>query len=104
VLLPDWMLLRRAYAAPVIWSALTSYTGGVGYRRIAVRMGVPQTTVRDWLRAFRRAERGLLDQFARRGHVHGPAITAAERLSPRQPAFNTSPPPAAGVRPSARPP
>jgi hypothetical protein len=117
VLLPDWMLLRRAYAAPVIWSALTSYAGGVGYRRIAVRLRLPETTVRDWLRAFRRVERGLLDQFARRGHVHDSAVTAVERLSPPHPAWrfavlvtagrllvNTSPPRATAVLPSARPP
>ena len=110
VLLPDWMLLRRAYAAPVIWSALTSNARGVGYRRIAVRMRLPETTVRDWLRAFRRAERGLLDQLtwrgaargrsgakpedkrsrlqlASRGHVHESAVGALERLSPPHPAW-----------------
>src|SRR5262249_26356452 len=87
VLLPDWMLLRRAYAAPVIWSALTSHARGVGYRRIAVRLRVPETTVRDWLRAFRRTERGVLDQLARRGHVYDTAVHALERLSPPHPAW-----------------
>jgi hypothetical protein len=53
VLLPDWMLLRRAYAAPVIWEALAAHARGLGYRRIALRRGLPETTVRDWLRALR---------------------------------------------------
>jgi transposase-like protein len=54
VLLPDWMLLRRAYAAPVIGEAVAAHLGGKGYRRIALTLGLPETTVRDWLRAFRR--------------------------------------------------
>ena len=54
VLLPDWMLLRRAYAAPVVQEVITQHTHGKGYRRIALSLGLPETTVRDWLRAFRR--------------------------------------------------
>ena len=54
VLLPDWMVLRRAYAAPVIREAIAAHLGGKGYRRIALILGLPETTVRDWLRAFRR--------------------------------------------------
>ncbi|MEU0885870.1 DUF6431 domain-containing protein [Lentzea sp. NPDC005914] len=54
VLLPDWMSLRRAYAAPVIREAVAAHVGGRGYRRIALSLGLPETTVRDWLRAFRR--------------------------------------------------
>ncbi|NKE58396.1 hypothetical protein FXN61_16830 [Lentzea sp. PSKA42] len=54
VLLPDWMLLRRAYAAPVIREAVAAHVRGKGYRRIALSLGLPETTVRDWLRAFRR--------------------------------------------------
>ncbi len=55
VLLPDWMLPRRAYAAPIIWEALVAHARGLGYRKIAVRRGLPETTVRDWLRSLRAA-------------------------------------------------
>lgn len=43
---------RRAYAASVIWLAVLA--GRHGWRT-AARMRVPRTTVRDWLRRFRRA-------------------------------------------------
>ena len=54
VLLPDWMSLRRAYAAHVIREVVAAHVSGRGYRRIALCFGLPETTVRDWLRAFRR--------------------------------------------------
>jgi len=54
VLLPDWMVVRRAYAAPVIWGVLAAHAHGLGYRRIALTSDLPETTVRDWLRAGRR--------------------------------------------------
>lgn len=57
VLLPDWMVVRRAYAAPVIWDVLAAHSRGLGYRRIAVSCDLPETTVRDWLRALRRTPR-----------------------------------------------
>jgi hypothetical protein len=53
VLLPGWMLPRRAYAAPVIRDVLMAHANGLGYRRIALRHGLPEMTVRDWLRALR---------------------------------------------------
>ena len=86
VLLPGWMLPRRAYAARVVGAVLAARSRGIGYRRIALRMRLPAATVRDWLRAYP----GL------RLH-HGPApVRAAVR--------NTSPRHPAGGRRSARPP
>ena len=55
VLLPVAVLLRRAYAAELIWAALTVRAEGCGHRRVAAAVGVPATTVRGWLR--RMAER-----------------------------------------------
>jgi hypothetical protein len=114
VLLPDWMLLRRAYAAPVIWSALAAHARGVGYRRIALRLRLPATTIRDWLRAFRLVEPALVAQL---GYTGTSAVVALERLSPPLPAWraavrlsagrllrNTTPPHTAGAVPSARSP
>jgi hypothetical protein len=50
VLLPVTLLLRRAYAAEVIWAALRAKAAGGGHRPIAAELGVPAATVRGWLR------------------------------------------------------
>ena len=52
VLLPVTLLLRRAYAAEVIWEALAAKAAGVGHRGIAAKLGVPACTVRGWLRVI----------------------------------------------------
>ena len=54
VLLPVSLLLRRAYAAGVIWAVLEARAAGVGYRRIAVAAGIPACSVRRWLRVIDR--------------------------------------------------
>jgi hypothetical protein len=54
VLLAVSCLLRRADAAEVIGAAATAKGSGVGYRRIAARLGRPASTVRGWLRALSR--------------------------------------------------
>lgn len=53
VLLPDWLLLRRADSVEVIGAALVAHARSAGYRRIARAIGRPPTTVRDWLRRWR---------------------------------------------------
>jgi hypothetical protein len=50
VLLPASVLLRRADAVTVIGEALLAKAAGVGHRPIAVRLDVPASTVRGWLR------------------------------------------------------
>lgn len=50
VLLPVTVLARRGYAAAVVWAALVARARGVGHRRVAEPLGVPDTTVRGWLR------------------------------------------------------
>jgi hypothetical protein len=52
VLLPAWLLLRRADAAAVIGAALEAAAAGAGHRRIAGLLGRPASTVRGWLRRF----------------------------------------------------
>ncbi len=54
VLLPVSLLLRRAYAAEVIWAVFEAHAAGVGYRRIAVAAGISACTVRRWLRVVGR--------------------------------------------------
>lgn len=50
VLLPARLLLRRADEGLVIGAALTAAARGRGHRRIAAVLGVPEGTVRGWLR------------------------------------------------------
>jgi hypothetical protein len=52
VLLPVSCLLRRADGVAVIWAALAAKAGGMGFRPIAVGLGRPASTVRDWLARF----------------------------------------------------
>ena len=79
VLLPDSMLRRRQYGVEVIWAGLLAAARGRPWNQVAAELGVPYTTVREWLRRFaRRADRvhawlcGLLprlvdDPVCRRG-------------------------------------
>ena len=50
VLLPVTVLARRAHSAVLVWAALVARAGGLGHRRIAEPLRVPETTVRGWLR------------------------------------------------------
>ena len=50
VLLPVTCLLRRAWAAAVVWSAAAARAAGAGFRPVAAGLEVPGTTVRGWLR------------------------------------------------------
>lgn len=117
VLLPDWLLARRAYAARVIWRALVAHATGTGYRRIALRLRVPETTVRDWLRACARMEPRLVARLAGAGHTSSSAVLHLDR-STRPPApwriaarltggrllVNTSPPRVVHGKPADQPP
>lgn len=49
VLVPVSTLERRADGADVVGAALLARAEGLGYRRIAVRVGRPISTVRGWL-------------------------------------------------------
>ena len=52
VLLPVSVLVRRADAVAVIGAALVARAQGRGHRPIAAELGVPECTVRGWLRRF----------------------------------------------------
>ena len=74
-MLPVSLLLRRAYAAELVWAVLQAKAGGVGHRRIAAAAGIPACTVRRWLRVIgRRVE-------AVRGWFLGVAVTAGVDVS-----------------------
>ena len=50
MLLPARLLLRRADEVPVVGAALMAAARGLGYRRAARDLQVPEDTVRGWLR------------------------------------------------------
>ena len=50
VLLPDSMLRRRQYGVEVIWAALLAAARRRPWNQVAAELGVPYTTVREWLR------------------------------------------------------
>lgn len=53
-MLADWSLPRRRDTIEVIGAALLAHAQGAGHRRIAALLGVPECTVRGWLRRARR--------------------------------------------------
>jgi hypothetical protein len=59
VLLANWSLPRRRDTIDVIGAALLVHAHGVGHRPIACRLGVPEGTVRGWLRRVRKNAEGL---------------------------------------------
>ena len=52
MLLPPFVLARRADAVSVIGAALAAAAAGLGHRLVAARLGRPEATVRGWLRRF----------------------------------------------------
>ena len=80
VLLPDVALLRRQDEVSVIGAAIEANVAGVGYRRIAGRLGACPDTVRGWLRRF--VERA--DQI--RAHFTRCAVVLDPELGPVLPA------------------
>jgi hypothetical protein len=56
------------YSTEIIWSALvTKAASGAGWRRIAAELGVPQATVRCWLRRFAGRAEAVRVFFTRAG-------------------------------------
>ena len=63
VLLPVSVLARRADVVAVIGAALVARAQGRGHRPIAAELGVPECTVRGWLRRFSTRAREWRDRF-----------------------------------------
>jgi hypothetical protein len=65
VLLPASLLSRRCDATAVIGDMLARAARGQGFRSIAAATRVPEATVRDRLRRFRRVAGGVREFFTR---------------------------------------
>lgn len=83
VLLPVVALLRRHDLVEVIGTALVANAAGIGHRRIAARHGVPEETVRGWLRRFRGRAVEIREHFTRLAHRLGADLSVVlPRASP----------------------
>jgi transposase-like protein len=71
-LLPGFLLARRLDAVDAVGCALGMAAEGRGYRPIATALGLPESTVRGWLRRLRRRADVL------RGWFVGLAVELAE--------------------------
>ena len=76
VLLANWSLPRRRDTIDVIGSALTAHAGGAGHRPTARRLGVPDATVRGWLRRARSRTERLRVLGTVVAHDHDPMLPA----------------------------
>jgi hypothetical protein len=74
VLLPDVALGRRVDTVAVIGGALTAAAAGAGHRKVAVLVGRPASTVRGWLRRFRRAAARVATHFSVWAHRLDPNL------------------------------
>lgn len=78
VLLSDRGLIRRRDEVEVIGAALVANAASQSHRRIASDLGVPVTTVRGWLRAFKRDAEVLRSHFTRWAHSLDPLLGPIE--------------------------
>jgi hypothetical protein len=75
VLLPDVVLGRRVDTVAVIGRALRAVADvGAGHRKVAEVVGRPVSTVRGWLRRFRRVAGRVAVHFAIWAHVLDPNL------------------------------
>jgi len=77
-LLPCVCLCRRRDAVEVIGRALLLAAGGVGFRSIAAELGLPESTVRGWLRRARLLVEVIRQHFTRWAFALDP-VGAASR-------------------------
>lgn len=78
VLLPEFVLARRADAVTVIGAAVTAKATGVGHRAIGAGLGRAAGTVRGWLRRFAARAASIRVVFTTLAHALDPGLAAAE--------------------------
>ena len=67
-------LCRRRDAVWVIGRALVAAAGGVDFREIAAQLGLPPSTVRNWLRRARALAERIREHFTRWGFELDPVL------------------------------
>jgi Sigma-70, region 4 len=67
-------LCRRLDAVEVIGRALVEAARGVDFRRIAAELGLPESTVRNWLRRARALAERIREHFTCWGFALDPAL------------------------------
>ena len=77
-MLPCVCLCRRRDAVEVIGRALLMAVSGLGFRPIAAELGLPESTVRGWLRRARLLVEVIRQHFTRWAFVLDP-VGAASR-------------------------
>lgn len=76
VLLPCVCLCRRRDAVEVIGRGLLLAARGAGFRPIAVELGLPESTVRGWLRRARALAEVIREHFTRWGFAIDPVFAS----------------------------
>ena len=79
VLLPCVCLCRRFDAVEVIGRALVLAARGVDFRTIAAELGLPESTVRNWLRRARALSERIREHFVRWGFALDPVLAGGGR-------------------------
>jgi hypothetical protein len=74
VLLPCVCLCRRRDAVEVIGRALVLAVDGLGFRPIAAELGLPESTVRGWLRRARSLAEVIRQHFTRWAFALDPVV------------------------------
>lgn len=77
VLLPRICLCRRLDAVEVIGRALVAAARGVDFGTIAAELGLPESTVRNWLRRARALAERIREHFTRWGFALDSALAGA---------------------------
>ncbi len=75
VMQPAAVLRRRRDAVESVGAALVGAAAGLGHRTIAAELGLPDSTVRNWLRRVRNGA----------GWLYGRAVCVGHELEPDQP-------------------
>ena len=81
VILGAGLLPRRAYAAGLIGRALVSSAAGHGHRAVARDLGIPDGTVRGWIRRARRSAGQLREAGVRAVVALDPELLPARALA-----------------------
>ena len=79
MLLPCVCLRRRRDAVEVIGRALLMAVSGVGFRPIAAELGLPESTVRGWLRRARFLAEVIRQHFTRWAFALDPLVATDRR-------------------------